>query len=1040
MGPKRDNEKFNPFPGLRPFAPEESDLFFGREGESEEVLGKLLKNRFVTVIGASGSGKSSLIYCGILPKVRKQKITESSSWRIISFRPGNDPFGNLAEAISDDISSSGQQSVDTNTILSELRDNPEGITAAVKKFLIKSEERVLIVVDQFEEIFRYSSLGKANAMIAPAARFIDFLVNAVNQSAVNVYTIVTMRSDFIGECAHYQGLTQLINNSNYLVPHMGTENYRKAIEGPVKYAGAKIDPKLVEILLRDIGDRTDQLPVLQHAMMRTWSHWSELDEPDQPISKTDYDSVGTMSDAMSLHANEAYEELSLRGKEICEMMFKTLTEKGSDNKGLRHPSRVPDIKSIAGCTSEELFEVVEKFRIPSRSFITPRQNVPLNDESIIDLSHESLMRLWDRLREWVDDEASSVQMYLRLSEASAMYQQGKTSLWRPPDLQLAINWRDQHKPTLTWAQRYNPAFERAMVYLRTSEKEYLDEEENKIRLQKKQMKRARIVAMILGTAAIISVGFMLFAFVQKIAADRQTILAEQRKAEAEIQKAIADSTAIVATEQRSIADSNAIVASQRAEEARQQKEIADGQRSLAVKNATEAMRQQKIAEEQSDSAKRASLRADQNAKVATEQKNAALRLRMLSIGKSMSIKSLQATGQKDLQTLLAYQAYLFNKNNGGLENDADIYSGLYNVAREYGSSTYKSFKGHNGEIRSIAYVPGKNEFYTSGTDGQVLKWSLDSKEQSLQIVYSGTDIIEVLAVSPDASWLALGSGNAKIKMIPLKGSNISTYEMAGHTGKIKSLIFSYDGKYLYSASLDGKVLKWDLAARTSKDVSNGSLVISSIDISSKGRYLAGIAKDKEKADKEANYVVVWDPENKSDNFRLETTGKNIKVIRFNPDNNILAIGDINGNVELWDVNLRKKISEVKAHSAQINDIQFNTTLKQMATASNDKTLKLFNIKDPADLTEPPITFSDNEGFVLVMQFSPDGQLIVSGAYEGSENLKSRPSHVDYLVKDICNIVSRNMTQEEWNTYVGKDIPLEKTCTEKNYSIKVNAIK
>ena len=117
-------------------------------------------------------------------------------------------------------------------------------------------------------------------------------------------------------------------------------------------------------------------------------------------------------------------------------------------------------------------------------------------------------------------------MYLRLSEASAMYQQGKTTLWRPPDLLIAINWREQHKPTLTWAERYDPAFERAMVYLRTSEKEYLAEEENKIMLQKRQLKRAKIVLMIVGTAAIISIGFMLFAFVQKIQADRQTVLAD----------------------------------------------------------------------------------------------------------------------------------------------------------------------------------------------------------------------------------------------------------------------------------------------------------------------------------------------------------------------------------------------------------------------------------------------------------------------------------------------------------------------------------
>ncbi len=357
-----------------------------------------------------------------------------------------------------------------------------------------------------------------------------------------------------------------------------------------------IDPKLVELLLSDIGDRTDQLPVLQHAMMRTWNHWRELDEPDKPISKVDYDSVGTMSDAMSLHANEAYEELSLRGKEICEMMFKTITEKGSDNKGIRHPSSVPTIKSIAGCTSEELFEVVEKFRITSRSFITPRENVPLNDESIIDLSHESLMRLWDRLREWVDDEASSVQMYLRLSDASAMYQQGKTSLWRPPDLQLAINWRDQHKPTLTWAQRYNPAFERAMVYLRTSEKTYLEEEESKIRLQKRQMKRTKIVAGILGVASIISVGFMLFAFVQKIAADRQTVLAEQSKTEAVIQKDSANYQAGVAKRQTELAQIKTTEAEQSAAEAERQRIAAEYQKQVAVKSANIAREQKLIAE------------------------------------------------------------------------------------------------------------------------------------------------------------------------------------------------------------------------------------------------------------------------------------------------------------------------------------------------------------------------------------------------------------------------------------------------------------
>jgi WD40 repeat protein len=1031
MGPNFKTEKFNPFPGLRPFLPEESDLFFGREAESEEVLGKLLKNRFITVIGASGSGKSSLIYCGVLPKVKKLENKSSVSWSILTFRPGNDPIGNLTEAFVKNFTESGNQNVERQTISELLNSGPDGIAKVVKKFKKGKNEKVLILVDQFEELFRYKTAGTELVPAEHASAFVGLIESSVYQKEAEVYTIITMRSDFIGECAHFQVFTQLINNSNYLVPHMNRDNYKSAIEGPIKYAGAKIDPKLVETLLVDIGDQTDQLPVLQHALMRTWAHWQELDEPDRAISFTDYDSVGTMTDAMSRHANEAFEELDVRGREICEKTFKTITEKGADNKGIRHPSSVKTIKSIIQCTSEELFEVIEKFRITSRSFITPRENFILTDDSIIDLSHESLMRLWDRLKGWVDDEAASVQMYLRLSEASAMYQQGKTTLWRPPDLQLAINWRDLQKPTLTWAERYDPAFERAMVYLRTSEKEYLAEEENKIRLQKRQMKRVKIVAMIVGGAAIISIGFMLFAFIQKIAADNQRAEADKQRIEATTQKNIAQQQQTLAEKAKIAADSSAIVAQNNAAEAERQRIQADSAKQTAVRNATEAKRQEGIALVQSDSATQARNRAVLSAEEATRQKIAADTRRRLSIGKAMSIKSMQAQGQKDLQTLLAYQAYLFNKNNGGFENDADIYMGLYNVAKQYGNVNYKIFSGHKGSIKSISFVPGKREFYTSGEDGKVLRWSLDEKEQNIQVIYAGTDIVEVLSVSPDAGWLACGGLNSVIKMIPLKTENVG-YELKGHTGKIKSLVFSFDGKYLYSASLDGNVLKWDLSARTSKNVGAGSLQINSIDVSSNGNYIAGISSDGK--------VIVWNPDKTSDNFRIETTGKKIKTVRFKPDENSLAIGYTDGNVELWDISTRKPVAEmIKAHTAAVNDIRFNKKYFQMATASDDGTLKIY---DARNFTEPPINFNENEGFVMAIEFSPDGQLVISGTYgdKGTNNLVGRPTYVDIMAGDICTLLSRNLTPEEWATYVGKDIEYEKTCANKDYNIKVNVIR
>ena len=361
-------------------------------------------------------------------------------------------------------------------------------------------------------------------------------------------------------------------------------------------------------------------------------------------------------------------------------------------------------------------------------------------------------------------------MYLRLSEASAMYQQGKTGLWKPPDLQLALNWREQLKPTLAWAERYNPAFERAMVYLRTSERKYIEEEANKLRLQKKRVRKISIIASGLGLIAILAIGYMFITIQRRAEAIKLTKNAEILLKQAVRDKQRADSSTFVAIGQRDMADSTARIASQKVEEANDKVKIYEDRKLKAEKEVAEALQLKNQALEKSDSAKRVIMLADENTRIATEEKNEAFRLRMLSVGKTVSVKSVLLQGQKELQALLAFQAYLFNRKYNGPGNDADIYAGLYNVARQNGISQYKTFKGHNGDIRSIAFVPGKTEFFTSGSDGKVLKWSLDGPDKTFQVVYSGSDIIDVLAVSPDAGWLACGSENSSIKMIPLKGS------------------------------------------------------------------------------------------------------------------------------------------------------------------------------------------------------------------------------------------------------------------------------
>lgn len=1003
MEPKRINQYLNPFPGLRSFSSGDSHLFFGRDMESDDLIIKLLKNRYVSLLGSSGSGKSSLINAGVIPKLIGTDTTKSSAWRVISLRPGRDPFENLTGAITKTINDSGQD-INRSIISTELWNS--GDLAGLTGQYFHDGEKVLLFIDQLEELFIHLS---SDVLHDSAQKFIDILVNSVRKTESNMMIMTAMRSEALGECSHYWDLSRIVNNSNYIIPEPDTETWKTMIEGPVKYAGAKIDPELVEILLMDIRNRNCKLSVFQHAMMRTWEQWQKIEKSDKIINRSHYNAAGTVINSIQIHADQLYEHLGQRQKMICEVLFRTITKKGSDNKALKHPADLKLIKSIAGCTDAELYEVIDVFRGSSQSFINSCEDITLNENSVIDLQNECLISKWDRLKDWTDSESVSRNTYQRLAEAAELFQQGKTGLYKPPELLQALKWRDQNKPVLSWAEQINPAFERTMVYLRTSERAYSEAEDNRSRQEKRSKERAGYIKMVLGIVTVLAFGIIFFSYFQKVKAEKNIMQAELLRRNAIKEKARSDSTAKVAILQKMLSDSSASAAVKREQEISEQKIVAEERRLLAERNEEKVLSEKKKVVEQSADIQR---------------------LRMLSIGKTMSLKSLQMSGQQDLQTLLAYQAYLFNKMNNGFENDADIYAGLYNVALQYGSLSCKSFKGHNGEIKSVAFVPGKNEFFTSGNDGQVLKWSLDKKDETLQVIYSGKDIIEVLAVSPDASWLACGSASSSIRMIPLKGNNLS-YELTGHGAAVKSLIFSYDGKYLYSAALDGKVLKWDIAARTSINVSTGTMEISSLDISSKGNYLAGISSD--------GNVMVWNPESSSHNFRIETSGRNIKVIRFNPDNNVLAIGDDQGILELWDIENQKKLLTAKAHDSTINDIRFNPGMNQMATAGNDKKIKIYNIKNLPDLSEPPITLGNNDGFILVMQFSPDGQMIISGESGGENNLIARPTHAEYLVRDICKLVSRNLTQEEWNIYVAKDIPLGKTCLGSGVNIKMEPI-
>ncbi|HEY9430096.1 MAG TPA: hypothetical protein VI260_01270 [Blastocatellia bacterium] len=496
----------NPFPGLRPFEFDESHLFFGRDGQSEQLIAKLGRRRFLAVVGTSGSGKSSLVRAGLLPTLLGGFMTGAGSdWRIAIMRPGKDPIGNLAQALNapDVFGSEFAENAAIQTAVTEatLRRGGLGLVDAVRQTLMSESETLLVVVDQFEEIFRFARVSQGKEYQNEAAAFVKLILEASRQRELPIYVVMTMRSDYLGDCSQFWDLPEAINDSQYLIPRLTRDQLREAITGPVAVGAGRITSRLVNRLLNDIGDNQDQLPILQHALLRGWDEWKSKShdhialpkgQPDgDAIDLCCYESIGGMAEALSRHADEAFNELPGPRRKLAEQIFKALTEKGEDNRETRRPLTLDEIRDITRAEKKEIIAVVEAFRLPGRSFLMPPAETALAGDSLIDISHESLIRNWKRLCEWVEDEARCARTYRRLAETAVLYQTGEAGFWRDPDLQIAINWRRRIEPNEAWARRYHPGFTAAIDFLQASKQKQDEEIAERERQQRAEIDRAQ---------------------------------------------------------------------------------------------------------------------------------------------------------------------------------------------------------------------------------------------------------------------------------------------------------------------------------------------------------------------------------------------------------------------------------------------------------------------------------------------------------------------------------------------------------------------
>ncbi len=484
----------NPYPGLRPFREDESHLFFGRDGQSEAILTLLQRERFAAVVGVSGCGKSSLVKAGLFPILHAGLFPSAhNEWRIASIRPVNAPIANLAQELAKASVAMKPEAGDIFTpverIEATLRRSSRGLIELMEQALLEGDEfDLLVVVDQFEELFRYGN----EIPSGEKEHFVRLLIEAVRDARRPVHVIITMRSDFLGDCTRFRDLAELINRAEYLVPRMTRAERREAIAGPASLEGVEITPRLLNRLLDDMGDDPDQLPVLQHALRRAWAHRANSEKPGESLDTGDYEAVGTMKGALSQQAGNALECLPDEGKRIAESLFRTITLKGDDNRGVRRPTKLGVIAAIAGVELKELVAVIDVFRDPELSFLVPPVGEPLDEDSVIDISHESLMRNWETLRGWVDTEGKDSDDYWRLVDSAERRQAGDAELLGDLELRRRRPLMRGKGANPVWADLYGsrPQFELAVEYWRESRREGIRRRRDKKRREREERERA----------------------------------------------------------------------------------------------------------------------------------------------------------------------------------------------------------------------------------------------------------------------------------------------------------------------------------------------------------------------------------------------------------------------------------------------------------------------------------------------------------------------------------------------------------------------
>lgn len=943
-----------PYRGLQAFEPRHAEFYFGREMLVNQLVDMLAPNggsdnavtarspRFLAVLGASGSGKSSLVRAGLIPALQQNATPNSHKWQPHLMTPGSRPLNELAALLHHALFT---QTKKTDARLKEkLQLDGRTLHLAVKHTWSDAplEQHLLLIVDQFEELFTLCHNQTERRA------FIENLLYASAVAGGRVIVVVTMRADFYHRCVVYRDLARRISNRQILVGQMDEPELRRAIEQPAHRVGLKFEPGLVDVILADVARQPGALPLLQHALLELWEQRQE-----HLLILSAYQASGGVTGAIAQRADSLYDTFNPQEQHIVKRIMLRLTQPGEGTEDTRRRARwhelLPNDPRHLEITKNVLQQLVD-----ARLLTTSRDSA--TSDEVVDVAHEALIRGWGRLQSWLDEDRAALLIHRQMTEAVEAWNHNNRDpsyLYQGARLAQALEWAELHGDHLNDAEQSFLKASRNMAEANEREKEVVrqrelaqaqalaKEQRHRAEVQARASKWLRWLAVGLAVIFIFTVGVATFAIQQWQKAQQQT------------------QTAILA---QNAAETERNRAEQQAQAAVLAQNTAENERSRAEQQADLALSRQLVA---------------QSAALVDEQLDLAVLL-TLEAGQVVSnshtpgsIPVIDLTFSPNLKTFLHghtdfTNAVAFSPDGSTLVSASDDKT---LIVWDLATNQPIGFPlaGHIDQIWSVDFSPDGKTLASSARDRLIILWNATTGQRIGLPLVGHTDIVADVAFSPNGKLLASAGHDRTIRLWDVATGQQLTSPLTGHTEDVNSVAFSPDGNLLVSGSSDRTVRLWNVATGrpVGRPLTGHTNNITAVAFSPDGKMLASGSND--------HSIIIWNIENDTPTA-TRLTGHNdlVQTVAFSPDGKMLASGSKDKTIRLWTTDTGQLAGPPITSLEWVRDIAFSPNGQLLASAGDHVHALLWHVNTAKLLT------GHNE-WVNSVAFSPDGNLLVSGS-------------------------------------------------------------